>query len=563
MTRNNIFINLIVFLIISITLFVFYSNALRSPFIWDDDGLVVKNTLIQSLGNLPKAFVSDLYPGVASGSNFYRPIQTISYMLDYFFWQLDPFGYHLTNIFLQILASFLVFLMARMLLADTKIAISTALLFALNPLSNESVVYISGRAEMLMSVFLISSFLLFIRERLYISIIMFILALLSKELAVIFPLAIISYLIYFKKDIIRNKIELVKRILPFFLIVIVYLALRLTVFHFATLRPPALTKYPLLLRITMFPKVIFTYLKLYLFPVDLHMSWTLARPTTHIGIFFSWFILGIICVLCVRMLKDAKNNKITPFLLSWLLIFLIPQSGIVPINAFVAEHFVYLSSISVFILISAILRKCLRRKLFFLVVAIFVCYYGLLTFTRNYDWKDELLFYSKILKYSPDSFQAHNNIGLQYEYRHDLSRAISEYKEALRIEPSLIEARSNLANVYFKIGKYKEAKDEYAIVEKSISGSKAGELQNNIGCIYEVEGKLDEAFSRYKKALELDPTLNFSHFNIAKIYFIKGKTAEAAQEVLSSLPEISLDNDRINQYLILINNYMKSVKNLR
>jgi hypothetical protein len=59
-----------IFLLISGICLLFYSNALNSPFIWDDDGLIVKNFLIRSFKYTFKAFSTDLYTAVASGSNF-------------------------------------------------------------------------------------------------------------------------------------------------------------------------------------------------------------------------------------------------------------------------------------------------------------------------------------------------------------------------------------------------------------------------------------------------------------------------------------------------------------
>jgi tetratricopeptide (TPR) repeat protein len=163
--------------------------------------------------------------------------------------------------------------------------------------------------------------------------------------------------------------------------------------------------------------------------------------------------------------------------------------------------------------------------------------------------------------FSPLSFQAHNNLGLQFEYKRFFDKACAEYKKALEIEPSLIEARSNLANLYFKMGKYAQAREEYAIVEKDVPVNKAGELQNNIGCIYEVEGDLDKAKERYALALTLDPSLNFAHFNLARIYAVKSQTDSAVTEVLKSLPEASLTRNNDNKSREVINSYLKSTKN--
>jgi superkiller protein 3 len=110
------------------------------------------------------------------------------------------------------------------------------------------------------------------------------------------------------------------------------------------------------------------------------------------------------------------------------------------------------------------------------------------------------------------------------------------------------------------MGNLEEAKREYAIVEKTAPGSKIGEIQNNIGCIYETEGLWDEALDKYRYALRLDPSLNFTHFNIARIYYEKGDINAACQEILKSLPEISLPLDLQEPYIKIITEYLRSVK---
>ena len=67
---------LVLLLLSAICLFAYF-NSLHNPFIWDDEGLVVNNTLIHNWQNIPKTFANDLYFGIASGSNFYRPLQSI------------------------------------------------------------------------------------------------------------------------------------------------------------------------------------------------------------------------------------------------------------------------------------------------------------------------------------------------------------------------------------------------------------------------------------------------------------------------------------------------------
>ena len=544
--KSRIFI--LVFLLICVVCFLAYFNSLFNPFIWDDDALVVKNILIRNPQNLLLSFNNDLYFGVKSGSNFYRPLQTISYMLYYHFWQLDPFGYHLTNIFLQAGVSFLILILLVNLSISFPLALSSALFFASSPVQTEAVTYISGRAEMLMGIFAISSLIFFILSRKktlkypvlfsVLSVISFILSLLSKEAAIVFPSIICGYIFYLLHDRLKEKYYFLKNIIPFAIITIIYLFLRLSLFNFNTIRPPSLTNIPWFIRLCVLPKIVFTYLKLLILPVGLHMSRQLARPTSIFGILAAVFSLGAIILICLRYLRYPPRNKVASFMLFWSVIFFIPQSGIFPINAFIAEHFIYLSSVGFYLLLAYGLHKFLRPKLFYLVVGLFCAFNILLTCGRNFEWRNPLVFYKNIIKYSPDSFQAHNNLGLQYEYLGRLNEAEFHYKRALEIKPDLIEARFNLANLYFRLKRFKEAEDEYRQLEKSPLGTKAGEVDNNLGNIYEVTGDYQRAIIKYNQALKCDAGLKFTHFNLARIYYSRRDIKSAASCILESLGDL-------------------------
>ena len=141
-----------------------YAPALNAQFLWDDTPLVRNNQLIRSPVIALEAFRHTLFDG---DSNFYRPTQTLSYIADYWAWDLNPFGYHLTNILIHGLNAGLLFLLLRGLLPrlvpaapgrETEsarlnacgwMAFGVALLWALHPVHSAAVAYVSGRADTL------------------------------------------------------------------------------------------------------------------------------------------------------------------------------------------------------------------------------------------------------------------------------------------------------------------------------------------------------------------------------------------------------------------------------
>jgi len=103
-------LNMVYFIafLIALAIFLIYSPALRNDFVnWDDSEYVYENPNIRSLGS---GFFKWVFSAVVSSN--WHPLTMLSYALDYFFWGLNPFGYHLTNIVLHSLNTFLVFILA-------------------------------------------------------------------------------------------------------------------------------------------------------------------------------------------------------------------------------------------------------------------------------------------------------------------------------------------------------------------------------------------------------------------------------------------------------------------
>lgn len=143
------------------------------------------------------------------GTSFYRPVLGLSFFIDYLLFGTNSTGYHLTNIIIHAGNALLVFYLSRFL--ETSFwserkpgfaPLAAALLFAATPLHCEAVTWISGRADPLFTFFFLVSYLLFLHSfhkgiasphakiLFFASISSFILALHTKETAVVLPLLI-------------------------------------------------------------------------------------------------------------------------------------------------------------------------------------------------------------------------------------------------------------------------------------------------------------------------------------------------------------------------------------
>ena len=143
---------------------VVYLNSFQNTFLWDDRYLIVENPRIKTWSRVPELFSSDLFPqGVLS--RYYRPVQAVTYVLDYQVWGLDPLGFHLTNTALHAGVALSLYWFGVLLLANAPAALMGALLFAVHPIHTEAVTYIAGRSDPLAGLFTLLSLIGFLRQR--------------------------------------------------------------------------------------------------------------------------------------------------------------------------------------------------------------------------------------------------------------------------------------------------------------------------------------------------------------------------------------------------------------
>lgn len=197
----------ITFLILFVS-FVSYANSLRGKFIWDDNIMVRDNESIRNWHSIPRALTHDISFAERERVGYYRPLLILSYMWDYAIWKLNPFGFHLTNIFLHFLTGVMAFWMLNLITGNRLLCLFTSLLFVSHPIQSEAVAYISGRSDILAAFFILLSFVVYIKYSespgvfFYVTLLLvYACALFSKESSLILPALIAVYQWIFKKKL--------------------------------------------------------------------------------------------------------------------------------------------------------------------------------------------------------------------------------------------------------------------------------------------------------------------------------------------------------------------------
>lgn len=182
-------------LILVIT-FMAFAPCLKNGFIdsWDDREYVTQNTVIQHLSPHSMARIFSTF-----FASTYLPLTMLSYMFDYRFFRLDPFGYHLTNLIFHLLNCLLVFWFVRLLSWNALVSFIAAIFFGVHPLHVESVAWISERKDVLYSFFFLLSMICYCHylqtrktgKVYWLAVVFFVFSLISKAMAITLPLLLL------------------------------------------------------------------------------------------------------------------------------------------------------------------------------------------------------------------------------------------------------------------------------------------------------------------------------------------------------------------------------------
>lgn len=549
---------LLLFLIIVVNFSVYY-NSLEGGFIWDDKELIVKNYYIKSWNNISTVLTKDFfYRSKEEGKiGYYRPVITLSYMLDYKLWGLKPIGYHLTNLIFHTLNCLLIYFIVFLLFGSYITPFFTSLLFAIHPIHTESVSWISGRTDVIASFFFFISFLLYLygvklkKWGYYIlSLFVFVLALLSKEMVMTLPLLIMVYDYYFVAEReIRKMRGRVKYWAGYFLAIGTYAVIRFVIFQVGTGNPyvEGLNRLNVVLT---FGKGFLYYLWKLLLPFNLS-----AYVILTLGSFTDIVVwIGIVLIAGLVIAGLRSNNREISFGIGFFLISLLPLTNLIPISAPfdihfpLAERFLYIPSFGFCLVLGIVIGKALRLDRLMVGIFIFMLlfFYAYNTFARNKDWDEEFGFYLATLKASPQSIVIQNNLGNVFLDRGLLNEAEERFKQALRLKPTYAAAYNNLGNVYLRRGGYDRAIELYT--KALYFDSNYPEIYNNLGNAYDSLGAYKQATDSYTEALRILPQFAEAHNNLGITYYHVKMYDEAISEY-EKVIQLGLDTVEVRNNL--------------
>ncbi|HUY68717.1 MAG TPA: tetratricopeptide repeat protein, partial [Alphaproteobacteria bacterium] len=440
-----------------------YGNIFANGFVFDDGLLVTRNALLRHWDTFGKLLVEGTTGGAHVPGGFYRPVQDILFFFIYQIFGPSPFGFHLADIALHAANAGLVYVLGVRLKFRPAAAFAGALIWALHPIHTEAVTFISSMADPLCTLLCLVGLLIVLpdaslRRCLY-AVPVFLLALLSKESAAVFPALIVVCLYLVSPARLRPKTYLPTW--PLWLVEVAYVIVRFTVlrsygfqdfsrpeYHYLQLYATHLS-YRIYTALAVLP----CYLGVLLWPVGLHMErdfpvyldpfhWQVAVGAAMVAGAVAQIIWG-----------RGRRGLALSWGFLWFAVAQAPNSGIlVPTDALFLEHWMYVPTIGLFLGLAESLAAWIERQQAAeklrrgaaIIVCIAALVLGVRTIDQNMVWRNSFTLYAWLFSFGHGSARAHNNLGVAYAEIKKYPEAVAQFREAIRISDTLAESHLNL-----------------------------------------------------------------------------------------------------------------------
>lgn len=540
--------------IIAVTAMVFHANGLSNGFVWDDDWYVVENEGIRrSWSHIFEHFSApDLYMrGLDTPiCPIWRPLRNISYTVDYSLWQLNPFGYHLSNLVLHVLNCVLLFLVSSRLMGKTAAGFAAGMIYAVHPVLTEAIAWIKGRDDLLVSFFFLSATLCFLHildnpklgrwSLLFLFLV--VCTLLSKEAGICLIPTMLAFCFFRRanyqaaiaqKDASRQEGQ---RLFPRSVITLCLIGFGLTVLYVyvRTIILGRLSQMPLTsdrltsTYLTMVHVMVY-YFQLAILPINLTCDYS-AFPVIK-----SWlepaFLLSFAWLLCLAVLVFRIRHR-APWLafgVIWFYVNLVPVSNVVPTMQLLAERFLYLPMAGICMASGALFAEVydrLRdngvwpRRFLYCLTALILSLLGAGTIARNTEWKNTQTVFEAALKVSPDNVRMGHMLAITAVNQGKYDRVIELLDGQISIDASTATMLRNLGYALYQTGERERGLDLLrAAIRK---GPDFAQPYEDLGHIRVGDGKFLEAVKWFGLSVKYDPLNDTRWVNLGLTYLNAG-----------------------------------------
>lgn len=549
--------------VVIILIILVYLPALFGEFVWDDILLITHNPRIKSWSGVIEAFLVDFFYGITEVPRitYYRPLITTVNVISYMLFGLKPFFFHLQNVLIHITNVMLCYILLKKILQFPSLtSLLGAVIFAIHPVNTEAVAFISGRTDLLATLFFLLAIININYQprnplQLLVPFVFYTLGLLAKENVVMLGGVIIlinyylsraSNVVVFWENQRRNTVRL---LLIWGVITLIYLVVR-----FVFVKGISISGYPggtFIATLLTMCKVFWHYVYLTILPVQQLASYQNYFVVVGSPDFYSvaqivrtvMAAAGVGAFITIAILVFLRNNKYS-LPIWWFIITLFPVLNILPFGVWAAERFLYLPTIALAILSGLLITEfeCKNKKMTGLIIlSIVIGCYSFLAFQRNFVWRSQESLWADVLQKNPRNDVALRNMA-------DIKMAQEKYEEAYEyVERALKINNPNLrplslrikAQAAIELKKYDEAEEILAELE-NIKYKKSW-LHFLRGRMAQSLGDITAAEQNYILAGEIEPEFVLPRVALIRLYLQTSRRFDEVKRLALEILEFNPD----------------------
>jgi tetratricopeptide (TPR) repeat protein len=530
--------NLIVYLIFLVVVpFVLYFRVVNFEYSGLDDVNIIQN-ITNAQGsplNLKEAFKHDNFMS-NDGIKFYRPITTISFMLDALWGGIEPWTYHLSNLIFYLLNVIALFFFLNKTGIKEEISFLLSLLFSVNPIFSNVVAWIPARGDLLLCLFSLLSFMTFIeyfkngkKVYLILHVVVIAVAIFSKESAVLLPAILLLYYYFVLKKKFRLK-EISPFLIGWFIIIVIFYSLRQSVIK-ASLYPAEFGIIPFIKNLPAIPIIFFKFFipyKLCTMPLF-----------DNTGIIGGIILFAIFAALIIKIIPTERRMVIWGG--AWFLAFSIPPMffrTIPPVGYEYLEFRTYLPIIGILLISGFIINKLSTsisfKKMLMISIPILLIY-SVIAFFHTMVFADTIAFFTSAINTNSNNASAFCQRGVSYYYRGRNDLSLSDLDNSIRICPTYPIPYSNMGMIYSSLNDHYKAEYFFSQALKYDTLDREPNRLEAKTYIYLSREKIilrkyDEAKGILKKGIIIYPENADLHNNFGMLYFSVTKFDSALYE---------------------------------
>ncbi|MBN2302255.1 MAG: hypothetical protein JXN60_07055 [Lentisphaerae bacterium] len=519
-----------------------YGNTLWNGYTFDDRYVYDNNGMIRNWQNIGRLLDKSYFP--LSGEASYRPFCTLTYFADATLWRGWHGGPHLTNVVLFGLIILAMFAVGIRVGFTGWSAFVGTLLFIVHPIHSEVVNSISFREDLLVTLFVLSGWLFYERGMsrsygwLLVSLICYAGALFSKESGIVF-LPCLFLLDALQKNVGKQYLnpKRVRFTLSALALSAIYLLVRFRLMvcdQALIVSWPANSLWKIMGSVI---KIQSQYLMMLVWPVEQHVYYPESEYILPMG-HHAW--LGVLTfVIAGGLIVYYRRTRASVFALVWWLIAIAPMSNLIPIFNPMAERYLFLPSVGIFLWLGDEAWRWIRRGKWFppMLVSTVLLLSATRTIMRNRDWQNDVILWTHESKSYPADLVVSINLMAAHQNAGRFAEALEKGKTILaRINTENPPRRINMALFYtilaaaeMMAANSQEALTHFRMAE-ALLPSRADisyAIYRNIGVLLSSKGNPVTAMQYYDKAADIDPFQSDLHQHRASCLLQLGDIAGA------------------------------------